>query len=217
MTYEICVLDPALAATQEAASAACGELTYWESSRPDHERDARKWQISDALLKFNPAMLRMDATAPAQRAGWLGKLQGEKREDRRYLAMSLPHGDVVTDFTVFDQAVEVEFAGGAGIDDARAIAQEAWRHLHALVALGFTTLFDTERKVLLDLNADFETVVRGYIANLKFTAEIHPPDLAAVRASRAGSGATTHPQSVASDQPFAGNVEEVKRKPWWKF
>lgn len=215
MSYEICFLDPALAATHEAAVQACDALAYWDTSRPDHERSARKWQVSDALLKFNPDMLRMDATDPQQGAGWFGKIKDDPPEDRRYLLMSLVHGGVVTNFSVFDQAVEVNLAYDAAIEDARAVAQEAWRHLRVLVELGFSTVFDTERNVLLDLDADFETVVRGYIANLKHDAEVDAADVAAERALNAAKAATTKPP--AAEQPFTGNVETVKKKPWWKF
>ncbi|MBM3342852.1 MAG: hypothetical protein FJY56_12185 [Betaproteobacteria bacterium] len=221
MSYEICALDPALGTTQEAATQACDTLSYWPSSRPDHERDARKWQISDTLLKFNPDMLRMDATAPAG-GGWVSKLKGEAPEERRYLAMSLPHGDAITNFTVFDQAVEVEFAYDADIRDARAIVEQAWRHLRVLAELGFNTLVDTERNVLIDLNTDFDTVLRGYIANLKHDAEIDAAD-ADAQAQRATNTAgaalpgAAPPRPASADQPFTGNVEAIKKKPWWKF
>lgn len=222
MTYEILLLDPALAATREAAAAAHKASSCWHTSELDHARGARKWPISDALLKFNPDMERMEPTDPAQGSGWFGKIKGEQPEERRYLAMSLLHGDYITNFTVFDQAVEVEFAEGIEVSEAGDIAREVWRHLQALAQQGLTTVYDSERDVLLDLNADFETVLQGYIANLKLDAEFDAADDAAERAMADATRAPDAPPVAAAGKPppahesFTGNVE-AKKKPWWKF
>lgn len=219
MTYEICLLDPALAATLETASAVWNDSTYWETSLPAHDRAARKWRISDGLLAFNPRMQRMDPAEPAAGGGWLGKLKGKPAEELRYHAVSLPHGEAITNFTVFDQAAEVEFAYNVDAKDARAIAQEAWRHLKALTDMGFTTLLDTERNVLLDLTTDFEAVVAGYLANLEIDGEVDAADAAAERAMRTEENRSAAPAADAAPsvgEPFTGNVE-TKKKPWWKF
>ena len=215
MSYEICVMDPAFAPTLEAAYAAWNDDVYWASSLPDHQRPARKWEISDGLLKFNPEMLRMDTTSP-DGGGWLDKIKGTPQEKRNYHVMSLMQGDFVTSFSVFDQAVEVDFAYDSPVEHAPAIAREAWRHLQALVDMGLTTVLDTERNALLDLNRGFETVLAAYIANLNHDTEVDPADVKAARemnAAAAGPAAVEPPPRA--DEPFTGNVDG--KKPWWKI
>jgi hypothetical protein len=241
MSYEICAFDAAIASSKEAALEAWDDSSYWETSQLDYERSARKWRIKEALMAFNPALTCKEPKAPP--TGFLAKVFGEAPSKRRYLSVNLMTGGECSTFDIYDQAVEIDLAWEAKADQVESIVRDVWRHLEKLSQSGFSTLYDTERDVLLNLETDFDVVMQGYIKNLELDDEdddessgetspgvtVIQDDGSSVPIQSGGkpphAKEVTVPQDAWSsvprehkpqspDTPFAGNVEEAK--PWWK-
>jgi hypothetical protein len=209
MSYEIWAFDAAQVSTADAAGKAWEESTYENSSLPDHDRTARKWQIKDEVLAFNSALIFRE---PAPK-GLLSKLAADS-DETRYLVLCRPPAVSTVDddgrgidFCIYDQAIEIEFPWSAERDAVEGIVRDAWRHLEKLSQLGFGRFYDTERSTLLDLDADFDAVLKCYIENLELDEEDAAPEPLA-----SGTGRSRPPDAEA---PFSGNV--VDSKPWWKL
>ena len=216
MSYEICVFDAAFAASKEAAYEAWNESSYWDTSQLDYERSARKWRIKEGLMAFNPELTCTEPEAPP--AGFLAKTFGKTPPECRYLMVYLTTQGELSSFEIYDQAVEIDLSWDAKADQVQDIVRDVWRHLEKLAQLGFSTIYDTERDVLLNLETDFDVVMLGYIKHLDFDDEDQAsgktkPSTAKVQ--DAGSPVTRAPRPPNPDTPFAGNVEEAK--PWWKL
>jgi hypothetical protein len=216
MSYEICVFEAAYAGSKEAAAEAWNESSYWDTSRPDYERSARKWHIKDALMAFNPALTCSEPEAPP--TGFLAKTFRKPPPDCRYLMVNLTTRGQSSSFEIYDQAVDIDLSWDASADEVQDIVREVWRHLEKLVQMGFGTIYDTERDVLLNLETDFDAVLQGYVKNLEFddaeeSASDPVPSVAVTQA--AGLSVPREKQQPISDAPFAGNVEVAK--PWWKL
>ncbi len=211
MSYEFSVLDSKLAPSREAAYAAWNDATYSEPSLPDHDRTARKWKTKDALLAFND---QLQFKEPDGKPGLFGKLVNDGPPPKYLLLTGCLAEDAdkhETNYHLFDSAIEVTLPWNPERSQVEAIVREVWRHLEALTRMGFGTVYDTERDVLLNFETDFEAVVERYIAIVEFDGEGEPPG--------AESVATTAPLPQASlpataGEPFSGNVPAGK--PWWK-
>ena len=223
MSYEICVLDTPLASSREAACNAWNDTTYLDASRPASDQTARKWRTREALAAFNP---RLEWTEPKKPVVGVFAALVKKRpaEESRALTANLPVGEEGTTFWVFDQAVEIELPWSAQPDQVEPIVRDVWRHLEKLSQLGLSAIYDTERDVMLNLDTDFDAVVRRYRQNL--ADEDDDSSDAPVAAQRPGHGepsagnagsqptpATATRASTA--QPFTGNVST--HQPWWKL
>ncbi len=198
MSYEICVFDAAQVTTPEAAYSAWDQGAYADTSLPESERSASKWRIKDALLAFNPELVFVDPTLSSH--GILRKLF-HKPPPRRNLNLSLDTHGRITSFIIFDDVVEIELPWDAQRDQVPGIVRDVWRHLDMLTQMGISMICDTERGVRLNLEADFDVVVEGYIKNLNF--DDNEP---------AASPASA---STEKSKPFTGNIGASK--PWWKF
>jgi hypothetical protein len=216
MSYEICVFDAAYASSKEAAAKSWDESTYWDTSRPDYERSARKWRIKEALMAFNPELTCTEPEVPP--TGFLAKTFGKAPSNTRYLTVYLTTLGQPSSFEIYDQAIDIDLSWDPSADQVQDIVRDVWRHLEQLVQLGFGTLYDTERDVLLNLETDFDAVVQGYIKNLEFEDDDKPADVTAPSVTPAQDTVASAPlraKPKTSDAPFAGNVEEAK--PWWKL
>ena len=219
MSYEICAMDARLASTQETAYAAWNDGVYVDASLPASDRSARKWQVKHALLAFNGA-LQCKEPEPAP-TGFLAKLFRNTGPEQRCLSVSHWLNDECTSYQVYDQAVEIDLPWNSPDEDVDEFVRELWRHLAKLSQLGYATLYDTERDVLLHLDHDFEVVKQGYLKSLNGGEE---------DAAEAGAGAVVAATAVSPkptlkakptpgapsppDAPFTGNVDE--QKPFWK-
>jgi hypothetical protein len=212
MSYELCVIDTQLAATREAAYNTWNDTGYLDRSQPAADRTARKWRTREALAAFNPQLEWTEPKAPG--TGVFAALVKKKPEDEpRALTASLPAGDEGTTFWIFDQAVEIELPWSAEPDQLESIVRDVWRHLEKLSQLGLSTIYDTERDVMLNLDADFDAVVQRYRENLKDDDD----DETGMPVAAPHAGAGEHPAAATQTpdgQAFTGNVGTGR--PWWK-
>lgn len=198
MSYELCVFDVARVATPEAAFSAWDQGAYADESLPESDRSASKWRIKDALLSFNPQLAFADPTLSPQ--GVFAK-HFHKQPLNRSLSLSLDTHGKITSFIIFDDVVEIELPWDAQRDQVKAIVRDVWRHLEMLSRMGLSIICDTEREAQLNLDADFDVVVKGYIEIL----DLDEYETAVPSASAAGE----------VRKPFSGNIDVSK--PWWKF
>lgn len=217
MTYEFCVFDLAYAPDLDAARKSWDVTRYHDDSQPDFQREARKWQIKDALAAFNENLQFMAPKPPP--GGLLGKLKSGD-EPQPYLLLCAWHaagdGEYCTDYHVYDQAVEVSLPWEAPADVAQAVMREAWRHLEHLSRQGWNVIYDTERDALLDLASDFDAVMQKYLRNIESDIDARESEAEPAAApARDGPQADVAAAPIAADQPFTGNVSQA-RKPWWK-
>jgi hypothetical protein len=221
MSYELCVIDTQLAATREAAYNVWNDTGYLDISQPASDRTARKWRTREALTAFNPQLEWAEPKEPG--TGVFATLMKKKPEDEhRALTASLPVGEESTTFWIFDQAVEIELPWSAEPDQLESIVRDVWRHLEKLSQLGLGAIYDTERNVMLNLDADFDAVVQRYRENLKDDddedetgAPVATPHAGIGEHAARGDGL---PHAPAADtqppdgQPFTGNVGTGR--PW---
>jgi len=207
MSYEICVFDPAYAADFDAAHTAWDQSSYWDVSRPDGDRSAHKWRVKEALLAFDGRLGWKEPEAP--KSGFLAKIFSKPAPEKRCLHLYVAGGDEATTLDVFDQAVEINLPWYAKRDEAETLVRDLWRFLEHLSRSGWTTLYDTERNVLLDLATDFEAVLARYIKNLDFEDVADAPARAGGKASASAPEQGTQPSGS-----FTGNLDEEKS--WWK-
>ena len=193
MGYELCVFEPSYAADREAALAAWDQSAYWDTSLPDHDRAAAKWRVKDALLAFDSKLLWIEPSAP-KKPGFLAKLLGNAAPPQRCLKVYVETNDEGITFDVFDQAVEINLPWDTKEMDTRTVVRDLWRYLEHFSRTGWSTLYDTERDAVLNLETDFEAVLAGYIKNLEF-------DDAADASADARASA-----KAARGKPFTGNL-----------
>jgi hypothetical protein len=219
MSYEICALDPQLAQSREAAFKVWNDGNYYDSSVPATDRAAPKWRIKDALIASGTALIYDE---PKDEAGLLSGMLGKKKPPQNYLNVHT-QTDERTEYQVFDQAVEISLPWDAERENIERIVQELWRNLGKLQNAGFSTLYDTERDALLNIETDFELVLKGYRKNLApddegessaTTSKTDRADVSVpVSADTTPSPASSQP---SANQPFTGNVDGAGGKPWWK-
>lgn len=222
MSYEICVIDSQLAATREAAYNLWNDSSYLDISQPASDRTARKWRTREALAAFNPQLEWAEPETPGTGV-FAALFKKNPADEPRALTANLPVGDEGTSFWVFDQAVEIELPWSAESDQVEPIVRDVWRHLEKLSQLGLSTIYDTERDVMLNLDTDFDAVVQGYRKNLKDDDDDqNATPVAALHADLGdhpvrGDGlphASVADTPASSGQPFTGNLGSSK--PWWK-
>lgn len=219
MSYEICAFDAAFASGKDAALDAWDQGTYFDTSRLDYDRSARKWRIKEALMAFNPELTCKEPKEPAK--GYLAKAFVKPPPERRCLIVYLHTGGEDTSLDIFDEAVEINLPFDAEAEQVNDIVRDMWRHLEKLSQLGFSTIYDAERDVLLNLETDFDVVVQDYRKNLEDGEETSVAKDAAVSNERAPQAASSAARPASSlelrdaNRPFAGNVGESK--PWWKI
>lgn len=218
MSYEICAFDSAVANSREAAFAAWDQSSYWDTSQADSERSARKWRIKEALQAFDPG-LRCDDEPQVPATGFLAKAFSKAPKNRRYLNAYLEKDDeIIASFCILDQAVEIDLDWVDREDQIKEVVREVWRHLEKLSQLGFSTIYDTERDALINLEADFDVVLQNClkIIDSEETDEaFNETAPSAAQKPDAGASVSQQPTPQVSAQPFAGNIAESK--PWWKF
>lgn len=211
MSYEFCLMDSTVAPSREAANAAWDEETYRQSSLPDFDKTARKWVIKDGLLKFNSQLQFME---PGGKPGFFDKLTADDPPPNYLLLTGWAGEDAdkhATNYHLYDSAIEVSLPWNPERSQVEAIVREVWRHLETLTRMGFGTVYDTERDVLLNFETDFDAVVKRYIANVDYDGEGEPPGAGNATQSPAELQAS---QSGTTTEPFSGNVPQGK--PWWK-
>jgi len=215
MSYEICAFDAAFASGKEAAFEAWDQGTYFDASLPDYDRSARKWRIKESLMAFNPELTCDEPKDPTQ--GFLAKVFSKPPSKHTYLTANLDMGDETASFDIFDHAVEIILPAEPETEQVQQIVRDMWRHLDKLSQLGFSTIYDAERDVLLNLATDFDVVVRGYIKNLDSDddAEDAPAERALPQIKNVNVSPPRENKPPPSAAPFAGNVDESK--PWWKL
>ena len=172
--------------------------------------------IKEALMAFNPELTCEEPQAPP--TGFLAQAFSESPPKCRYLTVYLTTRGELSSFDIYDQAIEIDLAWEAKADQVEDVVRDVWRHLEQLSQLGFSTLYDTEREVLLNLETDFDVVMQGYIKNLDFddkdkSSGATAPSVAVTE--DAGPSVLWEQKPQSSDTPFAGNVEAAK--PWWKL
>jgi hypothetical protein len=223
----MCALHFQLANTKESAAAVWHEETYFDTSLPVSDLSAHKWQIKDALLACNTKMTYEAPEVPHNGLfeAVLGKHETKSKRERKHLDACLPADDDESYFFVYDQAVEIDLAWEADRDKARAIVRDAWQVLEMLAQFSLNTIYDAERDVLLDLDADFDAVLEHYLKSAgKSVVEAEAAqDKAEVAAAidmamphvapKAGEAQPASAQQ-GSDGSFAGNAGDTK--PWWK-
>lgn len=199
MSYELCVFEPGYAADRDAAYAVWNDQKYWDTSLPDGDRTAKKWNVKDLLVAFDSRLRWTEPKAPKTGlvAKWLGKPALVQRCLHIYLEAD--YGETAID--LFDQAIEITLPWESPRNEAEKQVRALWRYLEYLSASGWSTIYDTERDVLLDLKTDFEAVTARYLKNLdpddKETGA--EPSVAAPKPASAGGR--------KRDKPFTGNVD----------
>ena len=94
MSYEFWAFDAAAISTADAANKAWEDSTYEDSSLPDHDRTARKWQIKSELLAFNSTLIFRDPTTQGV-AG--GRVAGDDDAQHYLVLCKPPHVSTVDD------------------------------------------------------------------------------------------------------------------------
>lgn len=206
MSYEICVLDPSLAATKEAAFNAWNEGGYVEQSLPDHDVSAPKWRIRQSVSALEPGINWTEPKAP--RSGLFAALAGKRESARVSLFAELPAGREGISIYIFDQAVEIDLPWNPEPGETSLIVRELWRLLGSFSQIGMSAIFDTEREVMLDLANDFDAVLKGYEKNVKDDSEEDGDS-----APHADRDPVAPPATGST--PFTGNAGDSK--PWWKI
>ncbi len=122
-----------------------------------------------------------------------------------YLTLSLDEEEGLTTFHVFDEAIEISLPWEALNAESEKIVRTVWRHLEQLSAAGWSTIYDTERDALLNLETDFDAVVARYRENIGPDEEDEsPPASASVPKPASQPAAAGSPKG---DKPFTGNVD----------
>ena len=200
MSYEICVLQPHYAADREAANTAWNDQSYWDTSLPGEDRSAAKWRHKDALMAFDNRLLWTEPKAPA--SGFFAKWFSKPPPVQRCVHIYLEDGEQETSFDLFDQAIEITLPWDASRDQPEKYVRLLWRYLEHLTASGWSTIYDTERDILLNLETDMEAVTARYLENLD-------PDEAESDGQSNASAVPPKPSTVPQkrDKPFTGNVD----------
>lgn len=200
MSHEICLYLPQLAADRETASDIWNNERLWDTSLPDHDRSAPKWRAKDLLLAHDNRLQLMEPQAP--KTGLFAKWFSKPAPPQRHLHLYIDYDYGRTTFDVFDQGIEITLPWESPRDEVEDHVRALWRFLEHLSASGWSTIYDTERDVLLNLETDFEAVVARY-------REILGADEAETDAAEPQAAPASKPASPAvakSDKPFTGNV-----------
>ena len=199
MSYELCVCRPDYAADRDALHAAWNDEKYWATSLPDSARSAAKWRTKDLLMGFDE---RLRWNEPQTSKSGFAKWFGKPVRPLPYLSVYLDDDEGQTNFHVFDEAIEISLPWESPNVEAEKHVRAVWRHLEQLSAAGWSTIYDTERGVLLDLAKDLDAVTARYLENLGPEEE---------DASPAGPGASTAKHAPKAgprgDKPFTGNAD----------
>src|SRR5690242_1051155 len=106
MSYEICVLDPLLGDTREAAYQAWNDCSYFDDSKVDMDRSAPKWHTRQALAALNPRLTWKEPKPPA--TGFFASLRKKPPSEKKALIADLPVDDSSASFYVYDRAIEID-------------------------------------------------------------------------------------------------------------
>ena len=199
MSYEFCVLQPGYAADRTAANTAWNDQNYWDTSLPCDDRSAAKWRVKDALMTFDSRLHWVEPKAPS--TGFFAKWFSKPPPVQRCLHIYLEDGEQETSFDLFDQAIEITLPWDASRDQAEKHVRAAWRYLEYLSASGWSTIYDTERDVLLNLQTDFEAVMARYLKNLD------ADDKETGAEPNASASKSAPAADRKRDKPFTGNVD----------
>ncbi|MEQ1774097.1 MAG: hypothetical protein ABL891_09995 [Burkholderiales bacterium] len=200
MSYELCVLQPGYAADREAAYTAWNDQDYWDASLPVEDRTAAKWRVKDALMAFDSRLHCVEPKAPS--TGFFAKWFSKPPPVQRCLHVYLEDGEQETSFDIFDQAIEITLPWDSPRNETEKHVRLLWRYLEHLSASGWSTIYDTERDVLLDLKTDFEMVMARYLKNLGTDEETDSGPVASPAAPKPASAG-----GRKRDKPFTGNVD----------
>jgi len=217
MSYEICVLDPQIAVSREAAFNAWNDGVYMDTSRPDTDRSAPKWRIREALSTLDSSLMWKEPKPPRTRL--IAALMGKETPPRLALSADLPEGDESINFYVYDQAVELDLPWSPDPKQTDAIVRDMWRYLEKLSQIGMNAIYDTERDVMLDLASDFDAVLKRYLENIKDEnedeGEAEPKNTLGTQTEVPTAIVRNTSAPRAADAPFTGNAGDGK--PWWKI
>lgn len=205
MSYEICVYQPQTAADRETASDIWNNERLWDMSLPDHDRSAPKWRVKDLLLAFDSRLKWTEPKAP--KTGLFAKWFGKPAVVQHCLHMYLEDDYGETAIDLFDQGIEITLPWEPPRDEAEKHVRALWRYLECLSAAGWSTMYDTERDVLLNLDTDFEAVKARYLENL---GPDDDDNAAASPVAASPSARASQPETAGgkkNDKPFTGNVE----------
>ena len=101
-------------------------------------------------------------------------------------------------FDVFDQGIEITLTWDLPRDKVDKHVRALWGCLEQLSASGWSTIYDTERNVMLNLETDFDAVAARYLENLGPDEDAREPQ--AAPACKPAVASAKH------DKPFTGNV-----------
>lgn len=206
MSYDLCVFKPDYTADRDALHEAWNYDKYWAKSLADHDRTAAKWRTKDLLMGFDERLRWHEPRAPKTGlVGLFAKWFGKPSPVRPYLQFYLDDDDGQTGFDVFDEVIEISLPWDSPHVDAEKKVRELWRFLEHLSASDWSTIYDTERDVLLNLATDKEAVTARYRENLGPEKVAEPPSAGA--SSRKPVPARAPAASAKDGKPFSGNVD----------
>lgn len=205
MSYELCVFKPDYVTVREAASDVWNNEKYRETSAIDQDRSAVKWRVKDMLIGVDDQLTWQEPEIP--RTGFLAKLFFKPAPVQRHLHVALVDDYGETSFDIFDQAIEINLPWDSPRAEVEKHVRNLWRYLERLSASGWSTIYDTERDELLNLEADFEAVLARYLENLG-PDEVEGGEENTQKEPRAtpASNPASAP-AVKGEKPFTGNVD----------
>ena len=197
MSYEVCVYQPQLAADRETASDLWNNERLWDTSLPVHDRSAPKWRVKDLLAAHDSRLQLMEPQAP--KTGLFAKWFGKPTVIQRHLHLYIDYDYGRMAFDVFDQGIEITLTWDLPRDKVDKHVRALWGCLEQLSASGWSTIYDTERNVMLNLETDFDAVAARYLENLG-------PDEDANEGPQAAPACKPAAATAKHDKPFTGNV-----------
>lgn len=200
MSYDLCAFKRGYAADCDALHAAWNEEKYWATSLPDSDRSAAKWRTKDLLMGLDERLRWNEPQTP--KSGLFASWFGKPARALPYLSVYLDEDEGQTNFHVFDEAIEISLPWESPNVEAARHVRAVWRHLEQLSAAGWSTIYDTERGVLLDLAKDMDAVTARYRENLG--PEEDEGDEADAKPAAAKPATARAPKR---DKPFTGNVD----------
>ncbi|MGE5612292.1 MAG: hypothetical protein ACM359_23795 [Bacillota bacterium] len=152
------------------------------------EAEAKKKALTEALTRHNPQL------SPFQlQYEDIAKLQQitieEAKAQYRYIELNGPEDGNGIQITLHDTEASITVPYWHERPQADVVFQEIWGYLRILQESGGYCIYDPQLERILDLNNDFEDVVRCYTA---ITGNLH--------------------RSCATEPPSPDT-----KKPWWKF
>lgn len=216
MSYELVLFEHGYAADCDTARAAWNDERYWDTSLPDYDRSAAKWRWKDLLMGFESQVEFVEPQPP--KTGFFAKWFSKPAPIMRCLHVYVDYGYGEMAFDVYDQAIEITLPWEAPRADAEGHVRLLWFYLEGLSDAGWSTIYDTERDALLNLETDFDAVLARYRKNLAENeadeshdgpapqAASNTPPLANAPQSVAAAAKPASPAAAKSDKPFTGNV-----------